>query len=128
MTHMIKKMVFTTLFTMSAYFLFAQDDKSPDVLRTRTGNIYFARINPAQTKSLKEAPAFLHDFLKAPQGHEFRLTKEETDKLGNTHQRYAQYYQGIKIEGAEYLVHGKKGLIENTNLQYAGRKQLRQCD
>ena len=115
MTHMIKKMVFTTLFTMGAYFLFAQDDKSPDMLRSRTGNIYFARMRPDQTSTLQEAPAFLRTFLNARPGYEFRLKREQTDELGFTHQRYHQYLQGIKIENAEYLVHAKKGVIQTIN-------------
>lgn len=34
------------------------------------------------------------------------------------HQRYQQYYDGMKVEGAEYLVHGKNRNIETINGDY----------
>ncbi|HNW89792.1 MAG TPA: M4 family metallopeptidase [Bacteroidales bacterium] len=33
------------------------------------------------------------------------VSRTENDKLGFTHYRYQQYYQGIPVEGAEYLIH-----------------------
>lgn len=62
--------------------------------------------------------AFLKEVLKTDKNEEFRLYKENTDKLGIIHQRYQQYYKGIKIEGAEYLLHGKNGMIEIINGNY----------
>ena len=32
------------------------------------------------------------------------LENEDTDELGMTHQRYEQYYKGIKVENAEYMM------------------------
>ena len=39
----------------------------------------------------------------------------ETDQLGFVHQRFAQYYQGIRVEHADYLVHTKSGAVESIN-------------
>ena len=39
----------------------------------------------------------------------------ETDQLGFVHQRFAQYYQGIRVEHADYLVHSKGGSVESIN-------------
>ena len=39
----------------------------------------------------------------------------ETDQLGFVHQRFAQYYQGIRVEHADYLVHSKGGTVESIN-------------
>ena len=39
----------------------------------------------------------------------------ETDQLGFVHQRFAQYYQGIRVEHADYLVHSKSGAVESIN-------------
>jgi bacillolysin len=46
---------------------------------------------------------------------ELRLTKDTTDNLGITHLRYQQYYKGIKVDNAEYLVHGANQTIETIN-------------
>ncbi|WP_230687991.1 M4 family metallopeptidase [Hymenobacter ruricola] len=39
----------------------------------------------------------------------------ETDQLGFTHQKFAQYYQGIRVEHADYTVHAKSGVIESIS-------------
>jgi len=58
---------------------------------------------------------FLKSILKAKNEDGFRLKTEETDELGITHKKFQQYYKGIKVENAEYLVHGKNGEIEVIN-------------
>jgi len=42
-------------------------------------------------------------------------TKVETDALGFTHEKYQQYYRGIKVEHAVYSVHTKAGEIESLS-------------
>ena len=44
-----------------------------------------------------------------------KLIKETRDNLGITHQRYQQYYKGIKIEGGEFLLHGRNDTIDFMN-------------
>ena len=39
----------------------------------------------------------------------------EADQIGMVHQRFAQYYQGIRVEHADYLVHTKAGAVESIN-------------
>ncbi|GAC1595640.1 MAG: M4 family metallopeptidase [Hymenobacter sp.] len=39
----------------------------------------------------------------------------ETDQLGFTHQKFAQYYQGIRVEHADYTVHAKGGTVESLS-------------
>lgn len=46
---------------------------------------------------------------------EMRNYKTETDKTGITHYRYNQFYNGYKVEGAEYLVHEKEGRTISAN-------------
>ncbi|HEX6430986.1 MAG TPA: M4 family metallopeptidase [Niastella sp.] len=115
MTNKFTKLLMTALFCLGGFVLFAQTDDPRDVLKNPKGKIYFARIRPDQTSTLQEAPAFLRTFLDARPGYEFRLKREQTDELGFTHQRYHQYFQGIKIENAEYVVHAKKGVIQTIN-------------
>ncbi|GAB3586244.1 M4 family metallopeptidase [Hymenobacter daeguensis] len=42
----------------------------------------------------------------------------ETDQLGFTHQKFAQYYQGIRVEHADYTVHSKAGAVESISGDY----------
>ncbi|MFK7969463.1 MAG: M4 family metallopeptidase [Bacteroidia bacterium] len=43
---------------------------------------------------------------------EFRV---KTDSLGFTHCRFQQYYQGVKIDGADCVLHERNGLVEKAN-------------
>jgi Zn-dependent metalloprotease len=38
-----------------------------------------------------------------------KIKKQETDKLGYTHYRFQQYYQGIPVRAGEYIIHAKDG-------------------
>jgi Zn-dependent metalloprotease len=43
--------------------------------------------------------------------NEARSFKAFTDKLGQTHQRFKQYYKGVELAEAQYLLHEKEGSI-----------------
>ncbi|MFD1467717.1 M4 family metallopeptidase [Hymenobacter caeli] len=45
-------------------------------------------------------------------------TRVETDALGFTHQKYAQYYKGIRVEHAAYTVHARGGAVESISGDY----------
>ncbi len=51
-------------------------------------------------------------------------TRAETDALGFTHQKYAQYYKGIRVEHAEYTVHAKADAVESISGDYEKIKGL----
>lgn len=51
-------------------------------------------------------------------------TRAETDELGFFHQKYAQYYKGIRVEHADYTVHAKGGALESTSGDYEDVKGL----
>ena len=46
---------------------------------------------------------------------EFKILKTETDKLGWTNYRIQQYYNGIPIEGAKYILHEKDDYVKKAN-------------
>lgn len=67
------------------------------------------KINPAD---------FLTNFkldLKLTAADEFKLLQELKDQDGNTHNKFQQYYKGIKVEGAECIVHELKGFVKSVN-------------
>lgn len=43
------------------------------------------------------------------------LSKMDSDNLGFVHERFEQYYAGIKIEGAQYILHSKEGRVVSAN-------------
>ncbi|MCI1188685.1 M4 family metallopeptidase [Hymenobacter sp. DH14] len=46
---------------------------------------------------------------------QLRAARVETDQLGFTHEKFAQYYQGVRVEHAEYTAHRKGGAIESIS-------------
>ncbi|WP_201985071.1 M4 family metallopeptidase [Hymenobacter rubidus] len=46
---------------------------------------------------------------------QLRPARVTTDQVGYTHEKFAQYYQGIRVEHAEYTTHAKAGTIESIS-------------
>lgn len=109
------KLLFFALLFFYYSISLAQQGDTLDIQRNNKNQISFARFKPNENRNIKESERFLRTILKAKPSDEFKLIKENTDKYGVSHRKYQQYYKGIKIENAEYLVHGKNNLIETIN-------------
>ncbi len=46
---------------------------------------------------------------------DFILIKKTTDQLGQTHEKYCEYYKGVEIIGAQIILHEKNGYIHFAN-------------
>ena len=104
------------------YPIYAQQEDALFVQRGKSGKIEFARFNADKNsdRKMQNDTIFLKAILQAKKEDEFRLKSVTTDELGITHKRFQQYYKGIKVENAEYLLHGKDGNIDyiNGNFQH----------
>lgn len=58
-----------------------------------------------------EAP----DLLGMSGNDELRLMKTNTDQAGNKHYKFAQYYNGVRLEGVEQLSHERNGKLHLVN-------------
>lgn len=58
------------------------------------------------------------------QKNEFRIKDIWTDELSHTHIRLDQYHQGIKVYGAQIIIHGRNDRLALQNGQYAMSKKL----
>jgi len=93
----------------------AQDNDTLEIQRNDNGKIIFARFKPNANRKIKDGESFLKKVLQAKPDDSLRMVKETTDELGITHRRYQQYFKGVKVEEAEYLVHWKNGNIDMIN-------------
>ena len=102
------------------YPLYAQQGDTLDILRGENGKIRFAHfaVKPHSDRKMDNDTIFLKSILQAKPEDEFRLISEKIDELGITRKRFQQYYKGIKVENAQYLLHGKDGNIEAMNGHY----------
>lgn len=46
------------------------------------------------------------------------------DNLGYTHEKYQQYYQGIKVEYSTYTIHAKNGILTSMNGDFKRLKDM----
>lgn len=57
----------------------------------------------------------LKTILDLDEGASFKMLTTESDELGWTHYKVQQYQHGIPIEGAQYILHEKDGLVQKAN-------------
>ncbi len=112
------KLVLLAIACISFLNTYAQQNDTLEIKRNEKGKIKFIRLRPNAERKIQNGPTFLKNLLQAKPEDDFHSTKEITDKFGITHVRFQQYYNGIKIEGAEYILHGKNGNIQTANGDY----------
>jgi len=57
----------------------------------------------------------LTDALGLSSNHSLLLLKQSIDPLGFSHDKYQQFYNGIKVEGCEYILHTLNGVVNSSN-------------
>ncbi|GAB3865783.1 hypothetical protein GCM10028824_05170 [Hymenobacter segetis] len=65
--------------------------------------------------ALSQALQVLRQELALTTNDELRPLRTETDELGMVHQRFQQYYRGVKVEHGELSVHARTGRIESLS-------------
>jgi Zn-dependent metalloprotease len=72
-----------------------------------------------------------NSFINAMKSHlrigdqsEMMLTKEEDDLLGMKHHRFQQFYKNLRVEGMEFLIHGKDNFIRSANGRLASEADI----
>jgi len=65
--------------------------------------------------ALSQAPEVLRRELGLGASDELRLLRRETDELGYVHERFQQYYQGVKVEHGAMSLHAKAGRVESLS-------------
>jgi len=111
---LISKLLLMAAICLSYFYSFAQQNDTLEVQRNENGKVKFIRLKPNTERQIQNGTSFLKNLLQAKPQDDFRSTKETTDKFGITHIRFQQYYNGIKVEGAEYILHGKNRNILPT--------------
>ncbi|MGI4873654.1 MAG: M4 family metallopeptidase [Janthinobacterium lividum] len=55
---------------------------------------------------------------------QMRAVRLETDQLGFSHEKFNQYYKGVKVEHATYTVHSRNGQVESISGDYDALLEL----
>jgi len=62
-----------------------------------------------------DAQRALREQLPVSADDQFLPARIEADQIGFTHQKFSQFYKGVKVEHADYTVHAKGGAIESIS-------------
>jgi len=81
------------------------------------GNPRFIQLESAVEFNSKSSD-FLKQTLNLEQNESFVLNRYEDDKLGQSHYRYQQYFNGVKVEHGNYIVHAKGTKATSLNGDY----------
>jgi len=71
-----------------------------------------------QKVNLSQAQNLLRSNLQLSSAESYRLADTQVDELGFTHQKYQQYFKSVKVEGGEYIIHARSGMIESMSGHY----------
>ncbi|NJO92771.1 MAG: hypothetical protein HC831_30245, partial [Chloroflexia bacterium] len=83
------------------------------------GTIKFLKFNTATMKAATaSSEAVLRSYVFTQSIDELKQIAIETDNVGFTHEKFQQYYKGVKVEHGKYSVHKKNGIIESLNGEY----------
>ncbi|HEX8428102.1 M4 family metallopeptidase [Hymenobacter sp.] len=77
--------------------------------------VTFRPETPAYT--LSQARQALVEQLQLTSDDQMLSSRTETDALGFVHEKYTQYYKGIKVEHAAYTLHAKQGKVQSMSGQ-----------
>ncbi|MFC2152330.1 M4 family metallopeptidase [Bacteroidota bacterium] len=71
-----------------------------------------------------ETKAVLSSLFNMTKNDEYKTIRSEKDQIGYTHERFQQYYKGIKVEHGVYIVHSREGVIESLSGEYKLIKEI----
>ncbi len=103
--------IFTSIFKSG----FAQRIKTFDQIATEESTIEWLTIKPGLNINVNTFFEEYKEVFGITENNTFKVLKTENDDLGFTHTRFDQYYNGIKIEGAQYILHSKEGRLVKAN-------------
>ena len=116
------------LITLNVVALFAAV-VSAQTIRPVAGNGMAEQIKLPQRVSVSQEMSVMKEHLQMKSEDELRSIRLDIDDIGYTHERFQQYYKGVKVDGAIYSVHSQSGMfdlmsgnfraVQNLNVQPA---------
>jgi Zn-dependent metalloprotease len=106
----MKKLNFIILLFITNVAVFAQTLNT--IKKTTNQTIQHADIETSKTI---QADVVFYNLLGLHTDNKFVLQHTNIDKSGIKHDRYQQYYRGIRVEGGTYTLHGQNGKYKHIS-------------
>ncbi len=94
---------------MSFYFAAAQNNSDFEANRSIR---YYSFEQTAEKYAPSQFAEIFAKFLQTSDGDNFELYESWTDEYGFTHDKYEQYFKGIKVEHTVFYIHAKNGVVK----------------
>ncbi len=75
-------------------------------------------LDEAKNYSSQKPEKIFQEVYNTPSTTTFKLVREESDKLGFLHQKYQEYYNGVKVEYGIITLHSKEGKAISITSEY----------
>ncbi|MBK9455434.1 MAG: M4 family metallopeptidase [Bacteroidetes bacterium] len=116
------KLLFIGLLLGAPQLIIAQNKALPVHVENKYQQAIKPGASPAWIEFRKEAEYTAEtvftaapDLLGISNRDELKLMKVNTDKAGNKHFKFAQFYNGVRVEGVEHMSHERNGKLHLIN-------------
>ncbi|RPD49518.1 T9SS C-terminal target domain-containing protein [Hymenobacter sediminis] len=82
------------------------------------GTPYLVQFRAGKAYKFSEAGKALREQLQLSSDDQMVPTKTASDNLGYVHEKYQQFYKGIRVEHADYTVHARQGDVTGISGQF----------
>lgn len=107
----MKKIALFILINVGQFVYFSQESIAQDnVLRDQNGQIKSVEFS-RNSERFSDAKAFFDQYLKLTPKDIFKQVPHKEKRSDERHERYDQYFDGIKVEGAGYTFHFINGKL-----------------
>jgi len=91
------------------------DGASQVYIDQQTGAPGFVRFNEDERIRFTDFPLWFKKIYQAGDDFSIQLMRTETDRLGFTHYRYQEYYNGYPVNAGILIAHVKDGMVHSVN-------------
>ncbi len=81
-------------------------------IASEAGSPELISFKPERAYAASEAPRLLREQLGLSADDQLAVAKVETDPQGYQHEKFQQFYKGVKVEHATYTMHARQGKVE----------------
>lgn len=114
---MKKLITFFTIYLFFSAIIFAQEIQQQNL--DRNGYPTFVKFDTKlKSVSKDETKTVLARLVNMNENGEYKPLRTENDKLGYVHERFQQYYNGIKVENGVYIAHSKNNVLESISGEF----------
>ncbi|AOW21185.1 M4 family metallopeptidase [Urechidicola croceus] len=121
-----RSFIFSCALAVSIPSVYAQENETIIAQKSanQNGNPSLVVFTKSANLSLSQSKLVLKEQLKLSQNDDYQKIKSEQDQIGFTHEKYQQYFNGVKVEFGTYTVHAKNSTIESISGEFYETKNI----